>query len=360
MKIIILFFSLLIVQQQSIAQYRDWYLKFLKKDEIVSKIFNLENKKESCFIIDNVQIDWSSIHLEEYTNIRILDLSNCNIYNYKELLGDLSKLKKLEYLNISNLHPGTDTFSIENLNFRNLKWLSIANCNFKVIDESIGNLSNLEYLNLGETTNKFQLSNSITDLPQRFGNLRNLRSLIYSSNSLEDVPIPIFELLNLETLNLSKNSIRLLSNSFIYLKNLTELNIGYNKLDSFPGIIKELKFLKHLSVANNNISKIPENICELKGLKQFVCGSNPLKQIPKFECLYNLTEIDISNTGSFLMPSKYKWPPFLEYINISGTRIRPVNNFKYKNLKMIVLSKNKVSSKDIKQLNAYKVKIVYN
>jgi hypothetical protein len=72
--------------QISFAQYGNWYKSFLSKDEKVNNSFEKNNRNGSCFIISKGEIDGKKIKIENYKNIRILDVSGCKINNYNEFL----------------------------------------------------------------------------------------------------------------------------------------------------------------------------------------------------------------------------------------------------------------------------------
>lgn len=358
MKRIILFVSFVLVHNFAKSQYKDWYKSFLFKGERVSNTFAKDNKKGTCFILNRDTLDWSSFNIEEYSDIRILDISNCWVKNYKGILIELSKLKKLEYLNIGNLRPGLDTFSIKGLNFRNLKWLSISNCGFKVIDGSIGDMLSLEYLNLGQSTAHFQLSNNLKFLPESFATLSKLKTLIFSSNSLEEIPSSIFKLVNLEVLDISNNEISKLPDQFSNTLNLTDLNISFNKLNFFPSSVILLNKLKHLNLTETNIHQIPKEICNLKNLESFRAGSNLMSEIPKLECLSSLKTLDLSNCNIDFISNKDKLPRQIEYLYLSGNGVKSFSLAEYYKLKYLVIDKTEISAKDIANLRKRNIKLI--
>jgi Leucine-rich repeat (LRR) protein len=358
MKRIILFISFILLHNFAKSQYKDWYKIFLLKDEKVLNTFSKDNKNGTCFILNRDTLDWSHLNIEEYHNIRILDISNCWIKNYQGILTELSKLKKLEYLNIGNIRSGLDTFSIKGLGFKNLKWLSISNCGFRILDESIANMSSLEYLNLGQSTAHFQLSNNLKSLPESFAKLSKLKTLIFSSNALEEIPSSVYKLNNLEVLDISNNEINVLPNELSNLTNLMDLNIGFNKLNSFPSSVIQLSRLKHLNLTETNINQIPKEICNLKDLESIRLGSNTLSELPKLECLSFLKILDLSNCKIEFIPDQHKLPIWIEYLYLSGNETAFFSLKKYRKLKYLVIDKNKISVKDIAIFRTRNVKLI--
>lgn len=114
------------------------------------------------------------------------------------------------------------------------KKLSFVNEGFFRIPETIGNLTDLEELNLN--------SNKIIYLPESIGKLTNLINLNLANNRLEKLPETFGNLINLEILNLLNNNLLRLPNSFIKLQKLEELY-----MDQIP-LTDELKiFIKNKS-----------------------------------------------------------------------------------------------------------------
>jgi len=360
MKKYVLLISLLFSARLTFAQYDNWYLEFLEKNEKVYNGFDKKNKQGTCFVLQGGEINGRTFKVECYKNIRILDVSGCKIENYRDFISRLSKLNNLQYLNLSNQRPGTDTFNVEGLQFNQLKWLSIANCGFTVIDESIKNLKNLEYLNLGLTTGHFQLHNTINSLPPAFKYLSRLKKLVFGSNSLEYIPIEIFELKNLQSLNLQGNKI---ASAPIYIKqliNLSELSLDFNKLDSFPIVITELTELKNLNLSSNNIKTLPPQLCNLTKMESLSLSNNPVSLVSNFSCLHNLQSLSISNCKIDSVFTDNILPKNIHYLNLSNNGIIKLTNFNLPNLEKLILSGNKISQNDILLLKRDRHVVVIN
>ena len=85
------------------------------------------------------------------------------------------------------------------------KVLNLRDLQLSTIPDSIGNLNNLEYLDISV--------NNLTEIPSSIVNLTNLKSLIINTNKLTFFP-NIFELEKLETLDLSQNEITTIPDKF--------------------------------------------------------------------------------------------------------------------------------------------------
>src|SRR5437016_1129507 len=93
------------------------------------------------------------------------------------------------------------------------KWkkLNLSRRGISELPLEIGGLTELTYLNLGDTLGRFHgLTNSLTKLPSEIGNLTNLRFLNLSSNKLTDIPVSLSRLTALTVLDLRSNGLKAL------------------------------------------------------------------------------------------------------------------------------------------------------
>ncbi|MEJ2251311.1 MAG: leucine-rich repeat domain-containing protein [Candidatus Lokiarchaeota archaeon] len=120
----------------------------------------------------------------------------------------------------------------------NLRELKLVANEYKSLPDSLGNLKNLELLNLG--------FNRLTKLPNTFRNFENLRYLDISDNHFKSFPEVIFELKNLEILNIEGNPIPSSPDEINRLENLRELNIFVTHIIKLPKSILSLKKLRKI------------------------------------------------------------------------------------------------------------------
>ena len=104
---------------------------------------------------------------------------------------------------------------------KNTKFLLLNN-QLETLPDSIGNLKNLEYLDL--------YNNKLASLPDSIGNLTNLEYLGLYSNKLETLPDSIGNLKNLGRLGLSFNRLAILPDSIGNLTNLKRLALNFNPI----------------------------------------------------------------------------------------------------------------------------------
>jgi leucine-rich repeat protein SHOC2 len=100
--------------------------------------------------------------------------------------------------------------------------LSLINNQLTSLPESIGKLTNLQYLCLER--------NQIAYLPEAISQLINLRALFLDENKLIELPNSIGELINLRLLILSRNNITYLPDTLEKLTSLTKIALDENPL----------------------------------------------------------------------------------------------------------------------------------
>jgi Leucine-rich repeat (LRR) protein len=180
-----------------------------------------------------------------------------------------------------------------------LKDLNISYNRLTTLQESFGNLKNLQTLYLG--------GNQLTTLPESFGHLKALQNLYSGENQLRTLPESFGSLRALQTLNLGGNQITMLPESFGGLISLRELYLGVNQLSTLPECVGQLKSLKILWVFNNQLTGLPESIGQLQSLKDLNLSNNQLTLDTRGKYLLvqlqsNATKVEIKQTGSSSTP----------------------------------------------------------
>lgn len=159
--------------------------------------------------------------LAEFTELRILDLSHQPL----KAIPDLSRLKRLEFLYVSDL--------------------AVAE-----LPATLGGLSSLLYL--GAT------DNGLTSVPESLGRLRNLIELRLYNNRLTELPASYGNLANLRELHLDRNPINQLPATFDQLTELRILSLRANALTDFPVQVSRLPHLRHLDLRANHLTRLPD------------------------------------------------------------------------------------------------------
>ncbi|CAL9088894.1 unnamed protein product, partial [Musa acuminata var. zebrina] len=253
--------------------------------------------------------------LSHASSLAYLDLSSCSGIDIESLqvtLGALSNLKEL-YL-LDNSLEGEIFGMIMNVS-RSLKYLDLSrnslsgdigqilrslspfgmkmNVSSRQIPKTIGNLTNLEYLNLSY--------NNITGaIPIAIGDLINLESLILWENKISgQIPETIGNLTNLKYLDLSDNNITgAIPMAIGDLINLESLILWENKISGqIPETIGNLQNIRWLYLSDNFFSgQIPETFNRLYNLQMLYVSRNHLTKLVSgtLNKLCNLSSIDLS------------------------------------------------------------------
>ena len=229
-------------------------------------------------------------------------------------MGDLSNL---EYLNLSdNQLTGTipsalgSLSNLTHLDLRSAAELGSDNALTGTIPAILGNLSNLEYLDLSD--------NALTGtIPTTLGDLSNLEYLALDYNKLTgSIPPALGSLSNLTHLDLSSASFPSFSNQLT---------------GSIPATLGNLSNLEYLDLSGNQLTgTIPTalgnlsnlEILNLNGARQEL--SNQLTGTIPAELgdLSSLRELDLSRTQlTGTIPAELGNLSNLEYLDLSGTQL---------------------------------------
>ena len=232
-------------------------------------------------------------------NIKQLDLSNNSLKSSNDISNLISKLKKLERLNISNNHYEElifnlssktlqklelDSNKIVTLTFLNkfysLTYLSISNNQLGEIFNA-ENISNLEYILLNDNLL------SRLDFLKHFKKIKflNINNNLLSKN--ENTTDMDFSFKQLEVLELSNNNIYDLSNFHIFDN------------DRFP-------VLRSIRLDNNKLNELRVSSSSFKSLEILFIQNNILEDCDFLRSLVNLSTLNISFNRILNVKSLYK------------------------------------------------------
>ena len=174
--------------------------------------------------------------------------------------------------------------------------LTMPDASLDNLPASIGNLTNLEELNIR--------TNSLTVLPVEFGRLTNLRVLNLNDNSLTAIPTEIGDLTNLEDLRLAVNSLTSIPREVGKLTRIKVLNLSLNPLtSSIPVEIGNLTALEDLRLSNSSLLSIPNQIGQLLNLRELYLSQNSLTTIPaSIGNLRNLEKLELMENSLISLP----------------------------------------------------------
>jgi Leucine-rich repeat (LRR) protein len=223
-----------------------------------------------------------------------LDIMYSNIASLPDWIGDLQSLTKLFLLDSIRLKTLPDSIG----NLKNLDRLNINNSQIKSLPESIGNLKKLREL--------LFIDSPLEKIPDCIGDLQSLAELFLSGNiKLDTLPDSIGNLKNLRKLSLNKSSIKKLPDWIGDLQSLTRLSLNNNKnLESLPDSIGNLKNLVSLDISNSPIEELPSTIVNCTSLNSVDILRTKITSVPDFIKSANYfndnTEIEIIPMGHSL------------------------------------------------------------
>ena len=216
-----------------------------------------------------------------------------------EEIIERARIDRLTMLFLRDHPPRSLPDSIGNLS--NLIWLNSANNRLTSLPDSIGNLSNLTNLDL--------YNNRLKNLPDSIGNLSNLLELDLCDNQLTNLPESIGNLFNLTVLRLRDNQLTNLPESIGNLFNLAELNLSNNQLTSLPDSFGNLSNLTNLDLGYNQLTSLPDSIGNLSSLTKLRLRGNSLVDLSVLQKLPNLNTVRCFHIQ---LPRRY-WTKFSEW-----------------------------------------------
>jgi len=215
---------------------------------------NLEHLELSNRGLTNFDFEF----FNDLPNLKELHIEKNQFSSSPEIIGNLKNLEVLEILYEYYLFPDNLPLSIFDL--PKLRVLKISSDKITSIPDEIGNLKNLQEL-------ESNFNKELTSLPETIGNLVNLRTLNLLNNHLNSLPTSIGNLSKLETLNAIFNYIPELPPSFGNLTNIADIRLTGNDIEELPDDIGNLKNLVLLELDFNKITNIPSSLGDLKKLE---------------------------------------------------------------------------------------------
>ena len=311
-------------------------LKKLKK--IYIEAYSLNSLPKSFKKLQNLN------RLKMWSNINELPQEVCELKDLRRLevvgafcsvpkkINQLQKLKSLtirssqSYGSIDNVVPLSLSVNISEL--KELKFLDIDCSRFS--DETLLLLSNLPKL---ENLIKLKIHNQdLSNLPDNFGNMKNLKSLSLEMNLL-NFPVSIGNLRTLEFLYVSSIYEFEFPESFCELSNLLFLDINVKKINNekFLQSLGKLSKLKTLRMSIEILEEIPLAIGQLLNLEEleidiYTSGSVEktfVENIPDFfQGLLNLKICKLWISGFTRLPESFGKLEKLETLNIKSKTLR--------------------------------------
>ena len=175
-----------------------------------------------------------------------------------ESLAGIGYLKSITELSVAKC--SVEEIPSEIFYCKKLKRLNLLKAfNLKKIPENIGELKELEYINVALT--------SIENIPESIGNLKNLKYFYAFATSIVSVPESIGNCEGLIILDLHSTDIMKIPDSVTKLKNLKSLDLGYTKVTSLPENIGALSQLVRLDLFGLDLRRLPQSTKNLVNLQ---------------------------------------------------------------------------------------------
>ena len=275
-----------------------------------------------------IYLEYDSIKTlpEDFTRLnrlRGITFRYCVSVNWGQVLSMLSKMPKLEYLEISVSKINKVHQNLGQI--KQLRSLNLKGNNLQVVPDQVDKLPNLSYINLS-----YNPGMRWDETFKRLADCNALVDVDLSSNSFTSLDENIVLLAGLKRLTLSANYLNKLPSDFDKLENLEELELSNN-----PGIdwkqaatpVSQLLNLRKLMITGNDLVELPNKITALKNLEELHAYANSLESLP--ENIGNLTNLRVLNIGSSRtgqtrnqigeFPKSFSKLTKLEYLNMNGT-----------------------------------------
>ena len=237
---------------RGLSKLSKFEFKLLNSQELRT-IYNLNGLEELVLTVGMAEMGgFCSVFELPHLKTLILTLKD-SIQSIHCQFPNNSKLKNLKIR--GNLKTLTNSLG----NLQNLESLDLAYNNLDCLPESIGNLKNLKSLDV-------KYSN-LTKLPDQISQLSNLEILDITNNRITELPKSFGKLSKLKTLKAERNDISILPKSFTKCQDISRLNLGLNLKLELPEKIGRLTSLEHLDIIYSGVSYLPESIGSLKNLK---------------------------------------------------------------------------------------------
>ena len=292
------------------ATYLDTFPDFSKYNKVCWISFaGIRTKKvdKSLFASDslkNVTLTgccFRKIDFLEGNHIERLSLTNCYLTRIPSSIRQCKHLKALnldgnQIRHIPRWIMELDSLEEITLNYNQLrltkadirhlskaKQIVIGGNGFEKLPNNIGQLR-CESLNLGK--------NKLHSLPPSFGQLTQLKHVIFYENEFTEIPEVLANCNELRHLDFYKNNLTEIPDFVGNLKDLGQLFLSYNKIEVIPDTLRNLKRLKYFYIHHNELHFLPAWLPEMDSLERIGVGYNHLLELPDLAKIQSLKELD--------------------------------------------------------------------
>lgn len=282
------------------------------------------------------------IEFPEDNHIERLNLTNCHLTRIPKSIRRCKHLKALNLegnrirhiprwiIELDSLEEITLNYNQLKLTKADIRHLSkamqiiIGGNGFEKLPSNIGQL-HCESLNLGK--------NRLHSLPNSFGQLKQLKHVIFYENEFDEIPEVLANCKELKHLDFYKNNITQIPDFVGNIENLQQLFLAFNRIEIIPDTLRNLKRLKYLYIHHNELHFLPKWITEMDSLERLGVGYNYLLELPDLSKMPSLKEFDCEHNLLERFPWELLEKPDMEMIILRD------NNFNLSNEEKIRLIK---------------------
>ncbi|MEQ1745180.1 MAG: leucine-rich repeat domain-containing protein [Saprospiraceae bacterium] len=303
-------------QETGLAQvgrnYQQFLLDTAGREYLLAQSLVPFNASVEAVYLSSQTIDFLPGWFFAAKQLRYVALDNNRLVIIGRRIGELTNLEQLD---LSQNYLGKIPDEIATLN--KLTRLDLGNNRLRELP-GVWRLPALTSLNLGYNRLR-EFTPEVFDSP-------NLRQLNLSNNRLTTVPPMAVTCTQLELLDLSGNELTampLLQNT--HFPNLTVLDLGRNQFDSVPLSLGNLTCLRELRLALNQITELPPELGRLTSLELLDLSHNALEALPEsFKNMTNLREVNLAGNRLTELPAWLAKLPRLEKVYIGGNLISTI------------------------------------
>ncbi|XP_026415921.1 LRR receptor-like serine/threonine-protein kinase GSO1 [Papaver somniferum] len=255
------------------------------------------------------------------SNLRILDLSDCNLPSTVFPTHEFYNLSRLSSLTLSENYGLNFHIPVQLLNLTSLSILDLNDCGLQ------GSVPYLPQLTKFDVSHNYDLRPDLTRMfQQKWPKLQRLS--ISDTNAIGSIPDSISNAPLLVDFDASFCRFEgSLPSSFYNLSQFQSLDLSLNSITGYiHSSISNLKSLRTLVLPGNNLQgSIPESISNLKSLRTLVLGGNSLQgSIPEsISNLKFLRTIELSgNNLQGSIPVSISNLKFLRTLDLSGNNLQ--------------------------------------
>jgi Leucine-rich repeat (LRR) protein len=119
--------------------------------------------------------------------------------------------------------------------------------------------------------------NLLKSLPEKFGQLKNLRTIDASNNLIESFTCSLANCTKLFSVNLADNKLRVFPEALLSAEGICfSIDLSGNQISELPPAINKLNRLRVLDLSRNNLTQIPIDFEEMNSLEELELRGNPI------------------------------------------------------------------------------------